>query len=139
VDLDLADKLEPKCALVKYTPGSSPEIFNYYLDKGYKGVVLEGTGLGHVASDWIDTIQRASELNIPVVVTSQCLRGRICDMVYDTGRYMVDAGAIEGEDMLPEVALVKLMWVLANHPENVRSLMRTPIAREISFSTPITV
>jgi glutamyl-tRNA(Gln) amidotransferase subunit D len=139
VDLDLADKLEPKCALVKYTPGSSPDILNYYLDKGYKGIVLEGTGLGHVASDWIDTIQRAKEENVPVVITSQCLRGRICDRVYDTGRYMLDAGAIEGEDMLPEVALVKLMWVLANQPEIVYSSMKTSLAGEISFSTPMTV
>ena len=138
-ELELEDKLEPQCALVKYTPGASPEILNYYIDKGYRGIVLEGTGLGHVASDWIDGIRRAAEENIPVVVTSQCLRGRICDLVYDTGRYMLDAGAIEGEDMLPEVALVKLMWVLANKPDEVRAQMGTPLAGEISFSTPMTV
>jgi len=139
VELQLKELLEPRCALVKYTPGSSPEILDYYVDKGYRGIVIEGTGLGHVASDWIDTIRRATEEGIPAVVTSQCLRGRICDRVYDTGRYMLDAGAIEGEDMLPEVALVKLMWVLAHRPDEVRSLMKTPLAGEIGFSTPITV
>ena len=137
--LQLKELLEPRCGLVKYTPGSSPEILDYYVDKGYRGIVLEGTGLGHVASDWIDGIRRATEEGVPVVITSQCLRGRICDRVYDTGRYMLDAGAIEGEDMLPEVALVKLMWVLANRPDEVRSLMKTPLAGEIGFSTPITV
>ena len=141
VELEVADRLEPKCALVKYTPGSSPEILNYYIDKGYRGIVLEGTGLGHVASDWIDCINRATQEDIPMVITSQCLRGRICDRVYDTGRDMLAAGAIEGEDMLPEVALVKLMWSVANakSPENIRSLMKTPLAGEMSFSTPITV
>ena len=139
VELELNDRLEPKCALVKYTPGSSPEILDYYIDKGYRGIVLEGTGLGHVASNWIDGIRRATEKGIPVVVTSQCLRGRIGDLVYDTGRYMLDAGAIEGEDMLPEVALVKLMWVLANRPAEVRTLMGQPLAGEISFSTPMPV
>jgi glutamyl-tRNA(Gln) amidotransferase subunit D len=138
-ELQLKEMLEPKCALVKYTPGSSPEILNYYIDKGYRGIVLEGTGLGHVASDWIDSIRRATEEAVPVVITSQCLRGRVCDRVYDTGRDMLDAGAIEGEDMLPEVALVKLMWVLANRPDEVHSLMKTPLAGEIGFSTPITV
>jgi glutamyl-tRNA(Gln) amidotransferase subunit D len=138
-ELQLAEMLEPKCSLVKYTPGSSPEILNYYIDKGYRGIVLEGTGLGHVASDWIDGIKRATEEAVPVIITSQCLRGRICDRVYDTGSYMLDAGAIEGEDMLPEVALVKLMWVLANRPDEVHSLMKTPLAGEIAFSTPITV
>ncbi len=141
VELELMDKLEPHCALVKYTPGSSPEILNYYIDKGYRGIVLEGTGLGHVASDWIEGIKRATEENIPVVVTSQCLRGRICDRVYDTGRDMLDAGAVEGEDMLPEMALVKLMWTVANanSPEDIRTLMKRPLAKEMSFSTPVTV
>lgn len=141
INLEIKDKLEPKCALVKYTPGASPDIFNYYIDAGYRGIVLEGTGLGHVASNWIDSIKRATDAGIPVVVTSQCLRGRICDRVYDTGRYMLDAGAIEGEDMLPEVALVKLMWVLANSPgsEEARALMQTSLVGEISHSTPITV
>jgi glutamyl-tRNA(Gln) amidotransferase subunit D len=138
MELELADRLEPRCALVKYTPGASPEILNYYIDNGYKGIVLEGTGLGHVASDWIASIKGATDAGIPVVVTSQCLRGRICDRVYDTGRYMLEAGAIEGEDMLPEVALVKLMWLLANRPDEVSSLVGKPLAGEISFSTPIT-
>ena len=138
VELELADRLEARCALVKYTPGASPEILNYYIDNDYKGIVLEGTGLGHVASDWIASIKRATDAGVPVVVTSQCLRGRICDRVYDTGRYMLEAGAIEGEDMLPEVALVKLMWLLANRPDEVRSLVGKPLAGEISFSTPMT-
>lgn len=136
--LEVAAKLEDRCALVKYTPGSSPEILNYYIDKGYRGIVIEGTGLGHVASLWIDGIKRATEEDIPVVISSQCLRGRICDRVYDTGRDMLDAGAIEGGDMLPEVALVKMMWLLANRPGIVRSLIGQPLAGEISFSTPIT-
>jgi glutamyl-tRNA(Gln) amidotransferase subunit D len=137
--LAVMDRLEPRCALVKYTPGASPEVLNYYIDTGYKGIVLEGTGLGHVASNWIDSIRRATDAGIPVIVTSQCLRGRICDRVYDTGRYMLDAGAIEGEDMLPEVALVKLMWVLGNRPDEVGTLMKTSLAGEISHSTPMTV
>ena len=139
ISLELMDKLEPKCALVKYSPGASSDILNYFIDDKYKGIVIEGTGLGHVASDWIDPIRRATEDDIPVVVTSQCLRGRICDRVYDTGRDMLNAGAIEGEDMLPEVALVKLMWILANKPEDVRRLMRIPIAGEISPSTSMIV
>ncbi len=139
VALDVAARLEDKCALVKYTPGSSPEILNYYIDKGYRGIVIEGTGLGHVSSIWIDGIKRATDEGIPVVITSQCLRGRICDRVYDTGRDMLNAGAIEGADMLPEVALAKMMWLIANRPCEVRSLMGQPLAGEISFSTPITV
>lgn len=141
VMLELRNSLEPKCALVKYSPGASPDILDYYIEEGYKGIVLEGTGLGHVASEWVDSIRSATDAGIPVVVTSQCLRGRVCDRVYDTGRDMLEAGAIEGGDMLPEVALVKLMWVLAitSSLEEVTALVQKPLVGEISKSTPVTV
>jgi glutamyl-tRNA(Gln) amidotransferase subunit D len=141
VDLEVNDRLEPKCALVKYFPGAGSEIFEHYISSGYRGIVLEGTGLGHVASDWVEMIRSATDAGIPVVITSQCIRGRICDRVYDTGRDMLAAGGIEGGDVLPEVALVKLMWALANTPsvEEAEALMKVSLAGEISSSTPTTV
>lgn len=141
VPLEVNEGLEPRCALVKYFPGAKPDLFEHYISSGYKGIVLEGTGLGHVASDWVETIKFATDAGVPVVITSQCIRGRICDRVYDTGRDILAAGGIEGEDMLPEVALVKLMWSLANAPsvEEAKALMKTPLAGEISSSTPTTV
>jgi glutamyl-tRNA(Gln) amidotransferase subunit D len=140
-ELQVLDNLEPRCALIKYFPGADPGIFDHLIDSGYRGIVIEGTGLGHVASDWIPSIKRASDNGILVVVASQCLRGRICDRVYDTGRDMLAAGAIEAEDMLPEVALVKLMWVLANTSslEDARMMISRPMAGEISGSTPMGV
>ena len=139
--LEVKEKLEPRCALVKYFPGAEPDILDYYIRSGYRGIVLEGTGLGHVASDWVGSISSATEAGIPVVITSQCLRGRICDRVYDTGRDILAAGGIEGGDILPEVALVKLMWALANAPtaDEAKRLMTVPLEGEISASTPTTV
>lgn len=109
--------MEPKCALVKFTPGSDPSILDCYINGGYKGLVIEGTGLGHVSTKWIPMVRKAVDAKMPLIVTSQCLNGRICDRVYDTGRDMLKAGAIEGEDTLPETALVKLMWVLGQTDE----------------------
>ncbi|KXS40783.1 MAG: glutamyl-tRNA(Gln) amidotransferase subunit D [Methanolobus sp. T82-4] len=133
-ELRLKDSLEPKCALVKFTPGASPDILSCFIDAGYKGLVVEGTGLGHVSTEWIPQIERAVSSGIPVVVTSQCLNGRVCDRVYDTGRDMLKAGAIEGEDMLPEVALVKLMWALgqSDDMDTVADIMKKDIVGEIS-------
>ena len=115
-------------------------LLDYYINAGYKGIVIEGTGLTTwPPSPWIDSIRKATEKDIPVIITSQCLRGRICDRVYDTGRYMLEAGALEGGDMLPEVAMVKLMWVLANASRGGgKNAMEAPLAGEISASTPIT-
>jgi len=132
--LKFREGLEPECALVKFTPGASPDILSYYVDAGYRGIVIEGTGLGHVSTDWVPAIRQAVQAKIPVVMTSQCLNGRVCDRVYDTGRDILKAGVIEGEDMLPEVALVKLMWALGQSQDFdvVRDVMKRDVAGEIA-------
>ncbi|MCZ7392287.1 MAG: Glu-tRNA(Gln) amidotransferase subunit GatD [Candidatus Methanoperedens sp.] len=135
--LALHDKLEPRCALIKYVTGASSESLLFHSGSGYKGIVIEGTGLGHVSTDWIPHIKNATDAGIPVVMTSQCINGRVCDRVYDTGRDILKAGAIEGEDLLSEVALVKLMWALGQTRdiEKVKEMMRTNIAGELTRST----
>ncbi len=132
-ELELRDRLEAKCGLVKFYPGADPAILDFFIEQGYKGIVLEGTGLGHVSAEWIPSVARAIKQGVPVVMTSQCLYGTICDRVYDTGRDLLHAGIIEGEDMLPETALVKLMWVLGQTTDmgEVKRLMHETIAGEI--------
>jgi len=132
-ELELRDALEARCALIKFFPGEDPAVLAYFVEQGYKGLVVEGTGLGHVSAEWIPSIRSAVERGIPVVMTSQCLYGAICDRVYDTGRDLLHAGIIEAEDMLPETALVKLMWVLGqtSDMEAVRQMMQENIAGEI--------
>ena len=88
---------------------------------GYTGLVIAGTGLGHVSTALIPAIRALIDAGTTVVMTSQCLHGRVCDRVYDTGRDLFQAGVIEGEDILPEVALVKLMWVLGNAKDPERA------------------
>ncbi len=137
--LALHDKLEPKCALIKYATGASSESLLFHSGSGYKGIVIEGTGLGHVSTEWIPLIKNATDAGMPVVMTSQCINGRVCDRVYDTGRDILKAGAIEGEDMLSEVALVKLMWVMGQTQdiEKVKEMMHTNTAGELTRSTRI--
>lgn len=132
-ELALRDALEERCALIKFFPGEDPAVLEYFVEQGYKGLVVEGTGLGHVSAEWIPSIRSAVERGIPVAMTSQCLYGAICDRVYDTGRDLLTAGIIEAEDMLPETALVKLMWVLGQtrDMETVRQMMQDNIAGEI--------
>ena len=129
VDLDIDADLETGVELVKFTPGTSPAVLDAAADSA--GIVIEGTGLGHVNTDWIGHIEELVDAGTAVVMTSQCLDGRVCDRVYDTGRDLLDAGVIEGEDLLPGTAKVKLMWALAN-TESVAETMRSPIAGEIT-------
>jgi len=133
-DLDLQPDLDPDVELLKVAPGMDEAFYDVL--EGKSGVVIEGTGLGHVHTDDIDRIADLVDDGTHVVMTSQCIEGRICDRVYDTGRDLLDAGVIEGEDMLPGTAMVKLMWVLANR-NDPRAAMGEPLAGEIQDrSTP---
>jgi glutamyl-tRNA(Gln) amidotransferase subunit D len=134
-ELLLREGLEEKCILIKFFPGLKPDVIEYFHEKGFRGFVIEGTGLGHVSTDWVDTLKRITEDSI-VVMTSQCLWGRVCDRVYDTGRDLLRAGVIEGEDMLPETALIKVMWLLGNYPvEEAKKLVRENLVGEINPRT----
>ena len=123
------DKIEEKVALIPFYPGLTPEFFDYII-KNNKGVVIAGTGLGHVSSDLIEIIRNAK---IPIVMSSQCLNGRVNMNVYSTGRDLLSAGVIPGEDMLPETAFVKLMYVLGQTKkiEEIREMMGTNMVGEI--------
>lgn len=117
--LALHDALDPDCALVQFYPGMSANILKAY--EGYHGLVIAGTGLGHTSTTLIPQLKHLAEEGTVIVMTSQCMNGRVCDRVYDTGRDLLDAGIIEGGNLLPEAALVKLMWVLANAPDKKRA------------------
>jgi len=132
--LRVENGFDPKVALIKFYPSITSEVIDFYVDKGYHGIVLEGTGLGHFPERLVESIRRAVEEEIPVVMTSQCLFGRINMHVYSTGRKYLEAGVIPGEDMLPEVAYVKLSWVLARtrNLDEVRRLMLSNLVGEIN-------
>ncbi len=135
--VELDDRIEPRVALVKVTPGMSGDQVLALLELGYRGIVVEGTGLGHAPESLFGAIKKAGEKGVPVVMTSQCLWGRIDMKVYSTGRDLLGMGVIPGEDMLPEVAYVKLMWVLGHvrKPDEVKALMLKNVAGEISSRT----
>jgi len=117
----------------------SQEIIDYYREKGYRGIVLEGTGLGHVNTKWIPVIKNAIDSGMAIVMTSQCINGRICDRVYSTGIDLLNAGVIEGEDMLPETALVKLMWALGQvkDADEAKDIMHRDYAGEIHWRSTV--
>ncbi len=125
--------MEKACVLLQYYPGMDPVLFEDIFMKS-KGVVIAGSGLGHVSEGMIPLLKKACDNGTVVVMTSQCLNGRTNLNVYNTGRDMQSAGAITVLDMLPETAYVKLMWALANtgSAEEAKKLMQTPVCNEMS-------
>ena len=127
---DLASDVE----LVKFTPGMDPAAWDDL--EGKSGVVIEGTGLGHVHTDLIPRIESLVNDGTTVVMTSQCLEGRVCDRVYDTGRDLLEAGVVEAGDTLPGTAKVKLMWALANRDDPASTMRRDLVGELTAESRP---
>ena len=100
---------------------------------GKNGIVIAGTGLGHINSDLLGTIQNTSK-DIPVAMSSQCLAGSTNLNVYRNGRKLLESGVVETYDMLPETALVKMMWLSKHHHDNVKEMMGQNLVGEISNS-----
>ena len=130
-------KYEEKVALLKFYPGQDAGILDYYVKNGYKGIVIEVLGLGHVDKKWTKKIKEAVRKGIVVCAAAQTIYGRLDPYVYSTGRELLDTGIIYLEDMLSETAYVKLGWILghkdwAKNKEKVRELMLTNISGEFS-------
>jgi glutamyl-tRNA(Gln) amidotransferase subunit D len=129
---------EEKVSIVYYYPNMKPDIIDSLIDNNYRGIIIAGTGLGHVNKPLYPSLKRARERNIAVYMTVQTLWGYVQMYVYDTGRDMMELGVIPGANMLPEVAYMKLGWALgqATELEKVREIMMTPIAGEITEREP---
>lgn len=125
-------KFEKKIALIYSYPGNDNELVNFYIDNGYKGIVFAGTGLGHVSTTIYKSIERAVQEGITVLMTTQTLHGFVGMNVYSTGRELLNLGVIPGRNLLPEVAYVKLGWVLGqtSNPEEIKNLILQNIAGE---------
>ncbi|MHA2423404.1 MAG: Glu-tRNA(Gln) amidotransferase subunit GatD [Candidatus Thorarchaeota archaeon] len=133
--LVLKPKFEEKVALIKTNPGIEASLINHFVDADYRGIVIEGTGLGHAPNRLHYSIKKAVDAGLIVAMSSQCLFGRVDMNVYRSGVELLDIGVVPCEDMFPEIALVKLMWVLANtkDQEAAKELLLKPLAGEIDM------
>jgi len=115
-----------------------PEIIDALVDMGYKGIVIVGTGLGHVNRELFPAIERAVAKGVQFYMTLQTIWGYVHMYVYDTGRDLLARGVVPLGNMLPEVAFAKLGWAMGmtDDPEKVKELMLTSINDEITEREP---
>jgi len=127
-------KINEKVALVKYHPGYNPDLLKNIIDSGYKAIIFEGTGLGHIGKNMYPIVKIANEKGIFMGMTSQCIDGRVRMTVYESGRDLLNLGIIPLENMIPEIALVKAMWVTGNTEkyDEIKENMLNEIASEFS-------
>jgi len=133
-DFHLDANIDPRVGMLYSYPGMNPDILDSMVDKGYHGIVIIGTGLGHVGTDMFPPLERCQEEEIPVVLVVEPLFGYVHLRVYETGRDMLARGVIEGGNMLPSAAYTKLIWVLGHTGDvkEVKKFMQTNIAGEIT-------
>nr|MDO8108662.1 Glu-tRNA(Gln) amidotransferase subunit GatD [Candidatus Sigynarchaeota archaeon] len=131
-------KLEEKVGLIYTYPGIDPKVFEFYGNEGYKGLVIAGTGLGHVPHATFPAIKKIIDQGVAVTMVVQTLWGFTGMNVYETGREELALGIIDGKSMLPEVAVVKMMYVLGHEkdPAIIKARMETNLRGEILLSEP---
>ena len=141
-DPDRAVAIDPvyddRVTILYYHPSMKPDIVEALVEKGYRGIVIAGTGLGHVNKPLYPALARAIEQGVHVVMTVQTLWGYAQMYVYDTGRDLLDIGVLPLDNMLPETALMKLGWVLGHTDDRreVRAMMRRTVNHEITRREP---
>jgi len=141
-------KMEEKVALVKISPNFDGSLIDFFSKKKYKGLVLEGTGIGHAPVTLLDkytkrnqelfiSLKKAVEKGMVVCMSSQTIYGRVDMNVYSTGRDLLKIGVVPCGDMLPETAFIKLAWLLGNFPKKARELMGKNLCGELSERTEV--
>jgi len=138
----LDEKINSKVGFVKAYPGMPTDLIDFYVKKGVKGLVIEGTALGHVPTtiketSLIPSIEVAIKKGVVVCMSTQCLFGRVHPLVYSNLRELSSRGVVYCKDMLPETTYVKLMWVLGHtkDPQKAAEMMLTDYVGEISERT----
>jgi len=131
-------RYDDRVTILYYYPGMKPDLVDALVEKGYRGIVIAGTGLGHVNKPLFPALKRAIDQGVHVVMTVQTLWGFAQMYVYDTGRDLLDIGVVPLDNMLPETALMKLGWVLGHTDDHdeVTAMMRNPVNHEITEREP---
>lgn len=139
--VELESSFENKIATIKFYPGQDPEILEHYLKQGYRGLVIEMSGLGHVLTEgdknWLPVLKKVIDKGMIVCAASQTIYGTLNQKVYSAGRDIEKTGVIYLKDMLSETAFVKLGYVLGKlgskaKKEEVKKLMLENIAGEFN-------
>lgn len=113
------DSIEGEVGLIKCVAGMDSDYIDYFIDKGYEGIVIEAMGRGNVPPTMVDGIKRALNRNIPVVVVSRCFEGRVHESYgYEGGGKMLkDLGVLFEESMPGQKARIKLIVAISSKKE----------------------
>lgn len=128
----LRNGIDPRVFLLKLVPGTSPDVFRFVREAGYRGLVIEAFGMGglhYIRRNLVAALQELAASGVYVLVVSQCLHDKADLNVYEVGHGVMREHVHSGRDMTTEAAVTKLMWALAQ--EDTTALLKAPIVGEM--------
>jgi L-asparaginase len=135
--LIVSKTIDTRVGLLKLFPGISQSFVEAVLNApGLRAVVLETFGSGNApTSPWfINTVSRAVNNGTIILNVTQCIAGSVEMGLYQTGIHLFNAGVISGRDITTEAAMAKLMYLLAECPndDEIKMNLNKPLRGEIS-------
>ena len=122
----LLDQLDPRVFLLKLMPGTAPEVFDWIISAGFKGVVVEAFGLGgmhYIRRNLVDKLRELASHGIYTIVTTQCMYEKTNFNIYEVGHGVLSDHVFSGRDMTSEAAVAQLMWVLGDPASRAHTLV----------------
>jgi L-asparaginase len=126
-------EFDPNVIVLTLTPALPQSYLDHILSLKPHGIVMRAYGAGMLSEQIFPFLRELKKLNIPVVITSQTLRGAIDLHRYRKQLTLEELGIISGKNMSFECAYIKLMWALtqATTPLRLRELMERSLVGEL--------
>ena len=109
------ESINKEVAIIKCAAGMDSKFIDYAISLGYQGIVIEALGRGNVPPTRVPGIENALNKGIPVVLTSRCYEGRVCDSYgyLGGGKQLKNLGVIFAENLPSQKARIKLIVLLS--------------------------
>lgn len=132
--LDYHPTFDTNIVSITLHPGMPDAYFDALFATKPHGIVIRAYGQGMLPEHVYPWIRKANEREIPIVITSQLMRGSINLHQYVKQLALEELGVMSGKDMTYECAVVKLMWALKHGKTvpRIREIMEKNLVGELT-------
>lgn len=129
--------LDTRVAILKIHPGITPQVARGILcAPESKAVIIETYGAGNAPSKgwFLDMVTEATKMGKILLNVTQCRAGSVNMDIYATGKWLKEAGVINGFDSTTESALAKLFFLMgqSDSDSDIAQLLESSLRGEIS-------